>query len=614
MNNKDCLVIVRGGGDLASGTIYTLHQCGYKVIVLETQLPTTIRRKAAFSEAVYQGEFEVEGVKAVCVKDIEDIDKIVSAGYIPVIIDPDGEVIEQLKPDVVVDAIIAKKNLGTKKSMAPLVIGLGPGFVAGVDVHVVIETMRGHHLGKIIRSGQAAPNTGVPGNIGGFTKERVIHAPSEGVMKCVATIGDIVKKGDIIAYINDAPVYATLDGVLRGLLREGLVVPVGFKIADIDPRISEKENCITISDKARTIAGGVLQAVLMYGKQSVKIPKDVPLTALCTTGGCGAKIGAGTLADIVSRIPVKKDQHLLVGFDCADDAGVYQLSEDIAIIQTLDFFPPIVDDPYLYGKIAATNALSDVYAMGGTVKTAMNIVGFPEFLDIEILGEILRGGAEKVLEAGAVLCGGHSIKDNEPKYGLSVTGVIHPDSILTNKGAKPGDVLILTKKLGVGIVTAAHKVELDSLHSFDEAVDSMTLLNRYACEAMAGLCIHACTDVTGFGFLGHLYEMTSASDVSAIIYHENLPVIEAAKSYANDFIITCAAQRNRLHVGEHVEFVGIDFCMEEIMFDPQTSGGLLIACDSKDADELLKRLKVMNPNAAMVGQIIEKNEKYMTII
>ncbi len=341
---------------------------------------------------------------------------------------------------------------------------------------------------------------------------------------------------------------------------------------------------------------------------------NIHLTALCATGGCGAKIGAGTLSEIVSQIPVKKDENLLVGFDCADDAGVYQLTKDLAIIQTLDFFPPIVDDPYLYGKIAATNALSDVYAMGGTVKTAMNIVGFPEFLDNHVLGEILRGGAEKVLEAGAVLCGGHSIKDNEPKYGLSVTGIIHPDRILSNNGAKPGDVLILTKKLGVGIVTAAHKVELDTLYAFDEAVESMTLLNRYACEAMDGLTVHACTDVTGFSFLGHLFEMTSASNVSAIVYHEKLPVIEAAKVYAEDFIITCAAQRNRLHVGDHVQFEDIDFAMEEVMFDPQTSGGLLIACDSKDARELLDRLKVMNPDAAMVGQIIERNEKYITII
>ncbi len=265
MNINECLVAVRGGGDLASGTIYMLHQCGFKVVVLETNRPTTIRRKAAFSEAVYQGNVDVEGAKAVLVHKDEEVLETLRAGHIPVIIDPEGSYIYKSKPHVVIDGIIAKKNLGTNKSMAPLVIGLGPGFCANVDVHVVIETMRGHNLGKIITHGQAFPNTGIPGNIGGFTKERVIHSPCEGVMKTVSQIGDIVKKDDIIAYINETPVYATLNGVLRGLLKEGLHVPSGFKIADIDPRLSEKDNCITISDKARTIAGGVLQAILMYG-------------------------------------------------------------------------------------------------------------------------------------------------------------------------------------------------------------------------------------------------------------------------------------------------------------------------------------------------------------
>ena len=337
------------------------------------------------------------------------------------------------------------------------------------------------------------------------------------------------------------------------------------------------------------------------------------LTSLCATGGCGAKIPAGKLSDIVAEIPVKKDANLLVGFDYADDAGVYKLTDDLAIIQTLDFFPPIVDDPYLYGQIAAANALSDVYAMGGEVKTAMNIVGFPEFLDYSILGEILRGGAEKVKEAGAVLCGGHSIKDNEPKYGLSVTGVVHPQKILANKGAKPGDLLILTKKLGVGIVTAADKVDLDIFGSFNEAAASMTLLNKYACEAMHDFDVHACTDVTGFSFMGHLYEMMCASKTSALIYKENIPVISGAIEYAKDFIITCAAQRNRKHVGAQAEFLFDDYAFEEILFDPQTSGGLLIAVDASQAEALLEKIKVHNPAAAIVGQVIEKTQKAITV-
>lgn len=346
------------------------------------------------------------------------------------------------------------------------------------------------------------------------------------------------------------------------------------------------------------------------------LPGDgkIYLTRLCATGGCGAKIPAGKLADVVAALPVKKDENLLVGFDYADDAGVYRLTDDLAIIQTLDFFPPIVDDPYTYGQIAATNALSDVYAMGGTVRTAMNIVGFPEFLDDEILGEILRGGAEKVKEAGGVLCGGHSIKDNEPKYGLSVTGTIHPDRILSNQGAKPGDLLILTKKLGVGIITAASKVDLDRENAFEGAVSSMTLLNKYACEAMDGCNVHACTDVTGFGFLGHLCEMMAASGVSALAYKEQIPVFEAAYAYAKEFIITCAAQRNRRHVEGKVEFVDSDYAFEELLYDPQTSGGLLIACDAASAGRLLEKIRVDHPWAAIVGQVTEKMQKDVTVI
>lgn len=669
MNIKDCLVIVRGGGDLATGTIHCLHQCGFKVLVLETGQPTTIRRQAAFSEAMYHGETVVEGVRARRVTDQAQIMQCFEAGIVPMVEDTRGQWIGTLKPDVVVDAIIAKKNMGTRADMAPLVIGLGPGFTAGADVHVVIETMRGHNLGRILTTGSALPNTGIPGVVAGYSKERVIHSPAAGTMHHVAVIGDVVNKGDVIAYVDRTPVFATLDGVLRGLLNDGLSVTEGFKIADIDPRLSEQQNCVTISDKARTIAGGVLQAILMYGPHAYRdggeqpqgpqqgeaapLPQSVSdngggppqallesevippqaafggkdallarvfpgngeihLTALCATGGCGAKIPAGKLSEIVGQLPVKSDKELLVGFDYADDAGVYRLKDDLAIIQTLDFFPPIVDDPYTYGKIAAANALSDVYAMGGVVKTAMNIVGFPEFLDYEILGEILRGGAEKVMEAGAVLCGGHSIKDNEPKYGLSVTGVVHPDKLLANQGAKPGDVLILTKKLGVGIITAARKVELDRLNAFDEAVESMTMLNKYACEAFDGCRIHGCTDVTGFGFLGHLHEMLSASGVSALIYKEKLPVMCAAYEYAKDFIITCAAQRNRHYVGENVEFMDADYALEEVLFDPQTSGGLLVACDSDDADKLLERLKVRHPWAQIVGQIIEKTEKEITV-
>lgn len=265
MKISDCIVVVRGGGDIASGTIHTLFQCGFKVMVLEAGQPTTIRRQAAFSEAIYQGEAVVEGVLARHVDTQEEVIACWTAGVIPMVQDEEGDWIDVIRANVIVDAILAKQNLGTKISMADCVIGLGPGFNAGVDVHVVIETMRGHELGRMITCGSALKNTGVPGKIGGFDKERVIHSPAMGIMKNVARIGDLVKSGDLIARIDETPVYAAIDGVLRGLLREGLFVPPGFKIADIDPRIEEKNHCFTISDKARTIAGSVLQAIIMYG-------------------------------------------------------------------------------------------------------------------------------------------------------------------------------------------------------------------------------------------------------------------------------------------------------------------------------------------------------------
>lgn len=265
MRIQDTVVVVRGAGDLATGTIHMLSQCGFKVAALEIARPTVIRRYAAFAEAMFSGETAVENVVAKKADTTEDIQECWRLGMVPLLEDACGQWIKKLRPQVVVDAILAKKNMGTDKSMAPLVIGLGPGFTAGMDADVVIETKRGHQLGRIITKGMAIANTGVPGNIGGFTSERVIHAPAAGVMKNVCQISDIVKKGEVIAYVGSVPVEATIDGVLRGLLRGGLEVAKGFKIADIDPRLEEQGNCFTISDKARTIAGSVLQTILMKG-------------------------------------------------------------------------------------------------------------------------------------------------------------------------------------------------------------------------------------------------------------------------------------------------------------------------------------------------------------
>lgn len=333
----------------------------------------------------------------------------------------------------------------------------------------------------------------------------------------------------------------------------------------------------------------------------------------CKGGGCTAKLGAGVLSHVLEKLPKGPlDEHLLIGYDSRDDAAVYQVSEDIAIVQTLDFFPPMVDDPYTFGKIAATNALSDIYAMGGEVKTALNIVCFPETMDLNILGEIMRGGSEKVIEAGGTLAGGHSIADSDVKYGLSVMGVVHPDKIYANNKGVPGDKLILTKKLGVGIICTANRVGEASQAAMDAAIASMTTLNKYAAEICRKYEIHACTDVTGFGFLGHLHEMLDGR-LSANIDAAQVPVIEEAVHHANEFLLTAAGQRNRNHVGEFVEFQNISFAMEEILFDPQTSGGLLIAVKAQEADALLAELQQEGLPARIVGEVIEKTEKEIIV-
>lgn len=265
------LIIVRGGGDLATGTIYKLVKSGFEVLILETENPSAIRRNVAFSEAVYQGSQTVEDMTCFLADSMQQAELWLKEGKLTLLIAPKGEAIAQLKPLAVVDAILAKKNLGTDRSMAPITVGLGPGFTAGTDVDAVVETKRGHNLGRVIWEGCAAPNTGIPGVIGGYGKERVIHAPAKGILRNVRKITDTVCKGETIAVIEtengNVPVEATIDGILRGLIRDGYPVTVGFKIADIDPRSEEYNNCFTISDKARCIAGGVLEAILQLKKE-----------------------------------------------------------------------------------------------------------------------------------------------------------------------------------------------------------------------------------------------------------------------------------------------------------------------------------------------------------
>lgn len=332
----------------------------------------------------------------------------------------------------------------------------------------------------------------------------------------------------------------------------------------------------------------------------------------CKGGGCTAKLGPGALAKVLDKIPKTYDPNLLIGYEGSDDAAVYKLTDDLAMVQTLDFFPPMVEDPYIFGQIAAANALSDIYAMGGDVKTALNIVCFPEAMDLNILGEILLGGSEKVREAGGVLAGGHSIADADVKYGLSVTGTIHPDRVFANSGCREGDALILTKPLGVGIVCTASRVREASASAMELAVKSMTTLNKYASEIVRKYRVHGCTDVTGFSFLGHLCEMLG-DGFSALVYKDKIPYIPECDAYVEEFYLTAAAQRNRNHVGDKVLFEDCSFAMEEILFDPQTSGGLLVSMDPEDVELALAEVKALGLPCAIVGEIRAKGERTVVV-
>lgn len=327
----------------------------------------------------------------------------------------------------------------------------------------------------------------------------------------------------------------------------------------------------------------------------------------CRGGGCTAKLGPQVLSRVLRQLPKKKDENLLIGYDSSDDAAVYRLTEDLAIVQTLDFFPPMVEDPYVFGQIAAANALSDIYAMGGDVKTALNIVCFPETMDLNILGRILLGGSEKVQEAGGVLAGGHSIADDSVKYGLSVTGVIHPDRVFANVGCEEGDVLLLTKPLGVGIVCTAARLHEESPEAMKLAVRSMSTLNKYASEIVRKYRVHGCTDVTGFGFLVHLSEMLG-ENWNAEVWADAVPFIPECEDYVEEFYLTAAGQRNRNHVEKMVEFCGVSFAMEEILYDPQTSGGLLVSLPEADAKAALEEIRTLGLPCGIVGRVKKREQ------
>ena len=332
---------------------------------------------------------------------------------------------------------------------------------------------------------------------------------------------------------------------------------------------------------------------------------EIKLTKLASCAGCGAKVGAGVLSQLLDGIKVHSDPNLLVGFDKSDDASVYKISDDLALVQTVDFFPPIADDPYTFGAIAATNALSDVYAMGGEPKLALNIMAVPEGMPGEAVHEMLRGGYDKVYEAGALITGGHSILDPEPKYGLAVTGFVHPDRMLTNSGAKPGDVLLFTKPIGIGILTTAAKADMLTPELEKRMTDLMMTLNKAARDAMVKYRVHACTDVTGFGMLGHLSEMATGSDVEITLHVDEVDIISEAYVFAQMGLLPAGMYRNRSFAEKYVDAGQTELAKQDMLYDPQTSGGLLIAVDPADADALFAELKDSVPSAQRIGTVSE---------
>lgn len=331
--------------------------------------------------------------------------------------------------------------------------------------------------------------------------------------------------------------------------------------------------------------------------------KEVKLTKLAKCAGCGAKVGAGVLAQLLKDIKVHSDPNLLVGFDRSDDASVYRINDSLAMVQTVDFFPPIADDPYVFGAIAATNALSDVYAMGGEPKTALNIMAVPEDMPKEVVHEILRGGYDKVYEAGALITGGHSIFDDEPKYGLAVTGFVHPDKILTNSGARAGDVLLFTKPIGIGVLTSGMKADIVSEKTKAYANSLMMTLNKYARDVMVKYNVHACTDVTGFGVLGHLLEMAQGSEMEIHLNVSGVKFIEEALELARMGVLPAGMYRNRNFAEQWVDGGNVETAVQDLLYDPQTAGGLAIAVAPEDAEALLAELSSCVPAAQCWGTV-----------
>lgn len=336
---------------------------------------------------------------------------------------------------------------------------------------------------------------------------------------------------------------------------------------------------------------------------------EIKLTRLAQCAGCGAKVGAGTLTRLLTGFQTHYDPRLIVGYDKSDDASVYVLDENTALVQTTDFFPPIVDDPFLYGQIAAANALSDIYSMGGEPRLALNVLCLPEKMEPSAVQEILRGGYAKAYEAGAIITGGHTIYGSEPIYGLAVTGFVRPDRVLTNSGAKPGDVLLLTKPLGTGILTTAAKAGLVEPSLMEKIYGQMAALNKTARDIMVEYPVHSCTDVTGFALLGHSYEMAQGSGCTLHLRTEQIPYHAEVYPFAEMGFIPAGAYRNREYAGPGVRVSEtVSRAMQDICYDPQTSGGLLISLPEPAAAECLSRLQDVLPCPAMIGYVTEQED------
>lgn len=323
-----------------------------------------------------------------------------------------------------------------------------------------------------------------------------------------------------------------------------------------------------------------------------------------------AKLAPGDLAQVLSKLPQQNNENVIVGFDTADDAGVFRLTDDTALVQTVDFFTPVADDPFVYGQVAAINSLNDVYAMGGTPISALSIVCYPQKGDWDVLGKILEGGQRAMNAEGVVVIGGHSVDDQEMKFGYAVTGVIHPDKVITNAGAKPGDMLILTKPIGTGAINTAVKLGKASEESVAAAIKAMTTSAAGASKAMRKLGANACTDITGFGLLGHAYEMAKAANVTLTIDSKAVPLLPAVLELIREGMLTRGDKNNRVYVGDTVKFAeSVSAEMQSALFDPQTAGGLLVSIEKGRASEFLEIVL----DAKIIGSVGQKRDRLIEV-